>query len=813
MAIMLKRSNHALPVGVDTATGERLALSLAWLATHLQVIGPTGTGKSRLLFHLFQLLSKDLTGTIVLLDPKGSLYRMCRDWAILHGLTKRLVLFDPGDPDLVIGYNSLRPNGLSWATHAKAAREGILASRAQSSLDETPQLARFLFLILAAVRLLELTLIEAVGLLRPGSPIRKAVLPRLKDKDVFVYESLTYFDGLTPRRQEELGASTLARLEAFVYDPTIRHILTQQKRSLDLAQVLTHHQILLVNLEQYRPLRPDDVRLLGRLLVNDVLAHVFERPPTERGPVYLILDEVQDFATRDLCVALEKGRELGLHCILAHQHCAQLMEEDKSGYLFESVMNNARTKIIFGGTAVKDLEQFLVKEVLLDQFNPWTVKDELTSLECEPVETTRVSHSRSHSVSKGRGLAMPTSVSEGKSQAQSHGTSTGMASGIEETWGTSHSRALTQSAVESRSQSMSRGRAHTTGRGSAETDTEGVSDTESENVSSTYTEAESQSTQDARSHTSGQGQGSSATNAQGVSESGGESAGTSFTWDPYAPVQFFPNSMATSDASIQGTGMSDAHAETMSESSFESDGESHAQGHSKTSSQSDTMGQGTAHTTSYAHASTYSQSEADTVSEEEGESVSHTTGSSEAQTEGESHSQGVSQTRSHQTSESITTGKSRSVSQGHTPSVSCEESWSASETVQPFHEIHKRRVVSSRTFLSQEEFLTLGLQKIKAQKTGHFLLKVPTHPAVFVRAPWIDPPRLPAHILEQARQRIYSTQPYYSRVEEIEAEERERIKRITQALPQASSPLSDNSEPVEPRTFRDKKPAQRPSPS
>jgi hypothetical protein len=160
------------------------------------------------------------------------------------------------------------------------------------------------------------------------------------------------------------------RGEAFVYNPTIRRILTQQHHSLDIGQVLADDQILLVNLEEYRPLRSDDVRILGRLITNDTLAHVFERPETERSPVYLIIDEVQDFATRDLCGTLEKGRELGLHCLLAHPHCAQLMEEDKSGYLFDSVMNNASTKIIFGGAAVRDLEQFLAKEAMLDEYSP-----------------------------------------------------------------------------------------------------------------------------------------------------------------------------------------------------------------------------------------------------------------------------------------------------------------------------------------------------------------------------------------------------------------------------------------------------------
>jgi hypothetical protein len=49
----------------------------------------------------------------VLIDPKADLYRMARDWAMLNGLQKRLVLFDlSGAGNVLPGYNPLRENGL-----------------------------------------------------------------------------------------------------------------------------------------------------------------------------------------------------------------------------------------------------------------------------------------------------------------------------------------------------------------------------------------------------------------------------------------------------------------------------------------------------------------------------------------------------------------------------------------------------------------------------------------------------------------------------------------------------------------------------
>ncbi len=369
---MLPIRRKPLLMGAEARTGMPILLNRDWLQTHMHLIGPPGSGKSRLLLWLFKTLAVQPDATVILMNPKGSLYRMARDWAIASGLTKRLVLFDPGEENSIIGYNPLAANGLAIATHAKAVREAIRSAWGQASFDQTAQLARLLFLALAAARELELTIVDAVQILRPRSALRRRAVRTLSEGPI--RDALAYFDSLSETRQEELAASTLARLECFAQDETIRRIVVQQNRGLHLDGILTGHKILLINLEQFRPLRTDDVRLLGRLIVNDLLAHVFARPEGKRGPVYLIMDEAQVFATADLCTALDQGRELGLHCLLAHQYLNQLLEEDQSGKLLSSVMNCARTKVLFGGIEVKELETF-AKEFFIDQFDPYTVKD------------------------------------------------------------------------------------------------------------------------------------------------------------------------------------------------------------------------------------------------------------------------------------------------------------------------------------------------------------------------------------------------------------------------------------------------------
>src|SRR5208282_3475740 len=115
--LTLKTRPGPVLLGGDIKTGEFVWLQRELLATHFHVMGAPGTGKTRLLLWLFRALSADPGATVVLFNVKGALGRMARDWAIADRLTDRLVMFDPGESEAIIGYNPLRPNGLSVTTH------------------------------------------------------------------------------------------------------------------------------------------------------------------------------------------------------------------------------------------------------------------------------------------------------------------------------------------------------------------------------------------------------------------------------------------------------------------------------------------------------------------------------------------------------------------------------------------------------------------------------------------------------------------------------------------------------------------------
>ncbi len=186
--------------------------------TYFNLIGPPGEGKTRLLLWLFQCLCQLPRATVVLINPKRI--------AGAHGarlgsqvMAKRNASLGSIQPmrkplSAITRYGRMVSRS---AAHAKAVRETIRSALGQANLDATPQLARLLYLSLGICRALQLTLADAVQLLRSGgagAPFRRKLLPHLAADHAyhFFHQALSWFDSLSERRQDELSASTLARL-------------------------------------------------------------------------------------------------------------------------------------------------------------------------------------------------------------------------------------------------------------------------------------------------------------------------------------------------------------------------------------------------------------------------------------------------------------------------------------------------------------------------------------------------------------------------------------------------------------------------
>lgn len=463
-------------LGIERAAGRGIYLPEDIRRYHMQVIGATGTGKSKFLEHIIRQDVKRGNG-FCLIDPHGDLYTAIMRFCADNGLEKRVIPFNPTDASFSLGFNPVRRQAQDISYQVGRMCDACLKAWKQENSADTPRLRRWLQRIFHTLAERDLTLVEARYLISlRKNEIRKAITEDLKEASVREdFEWLEELRGLSADRmiQEQLE-SVYNRIDSFINSEVVRRIFGQQERVLNIRKVMDEGQILLVNLAEQNTLSSDQVDLIGILLVNEIVAagkSRFDVPEEKRRPFYLYIDEFARFVTRDIARALDEMRKFRLHLILAHQHLGQLKTDDE--YVFNSVMTNARTKVVFGGLNHEDVE-YMAKEIFFGELDPEQIKLELKRTYFEPKESTRIIRGYSHSKSTGISTGESSSVSIGESS----NSGSGQSSGTTLTGDSFFPDTISKTETSSSTSSSGRSRTETTGKNRTEneSETEGYSE-------------------------------------------------------------------------------------------------------------------------------------------------------------------------------------------------------------------------------------------------------------------------------------------------------------------------------------------------
>jgi hypothetical protein len=156
-----------LLLGSDLASSLPVFLTPEILRTHMHVLGSTGVGKSFFLEAAIKSLILQGYG-VALLDPHGDLYDRILSFCAWLSIQKpqlqlhrRVVPFDVSETRRMIGFNPIARNARVMTYQVVALMEAIRKCFGQSSFQETPRLARWLFNVAYALVSSSLTLVQA----------------------------------------------------------------------------------------------------------------------------------------------------------------------------------------------------------------------------------------------------------------------------------------------------------------------------------------------------------------------------------------------------------------------------------------------------------------------------------------------------------------------------------------------------------------------------------------------------------------------------------------------------------------------------
>lgn len=345
---------------------------------HMHVLGSTGTGKSRFLRSLIQ--QDILAGRgVCVIDPHGTLCKQVVDWLSNRKklIENRAIHFvQPANLEHAFAFNPLKSKSSdNIATVVDSSVTALGGLQGSESMLESPLLEETMWAVSYALASAGLTLVEANFLLmHHHEQSRYKILEHLKNP--YFIDLWERYNEMRPREYNDYFSAASRRFSHTQKTALSRRIFGQNDNACDFKSVMDNGEIFLLDLSNIEGRLPgQDSEVIGRLVINNLMARAFERPAEEARPFHLYIDEAQLFLSGDVPKILAEMRKYGLHLCLSHQNLGQLRKAGE--YVYDGVMANARTKVIFGLDDAADAE-LLVDRVFAGHFNYERPKHTLT---------------------------------------------------------------------------------------------------------------------------------------------------------------------------------------------------------------------------------------------------------------------------------------------------------------------------------------------------------------------------------------------------------------------------------------------------
>ena len=331
---------QGLLLGDNDHAGETVPvrLSAEQRTRHTHIIGASGTGKSTLLFNLIRQDIEKGEG-IAVLDPHGDLIDRILG-IIPPERINDVVLLDPADESHSVGFNILSAHSnleknllasdliavfqrlsTSWGDQMNSVLQNAILAFLESDRRGTiADLRRFLI----------------------ETPFRNEFLKSVNDSEIVYYwqKSFPHLSG-----NKSIG-SILTRLDTFLAQKPIRHMVSQPENRLDFAHIMDSGKIFLAKLPEGL-LGRENSYLLGTLLVSKFQQIAMSRQAQQianRRNYWLYIDEFANFITPSMAEILSGARKYRIGLTLAHHELHQLQ---RSPEVASAVMTHPYTRIVF----------------------------------------------------------------------------------------------------------------------------------------------------------------------------------------------------------------------------------------------------------------------------------------------------------------------------------------------------------------------------------------------------------------------------------------------------------------------------------
>lgn len=307
-----------------------VAVSARDKATHVILLGSTGSGKSTAMVHFIaQAIGEQVSFIIICL--RGDLASAAFQLACLRIPESKIALLDLREKVPLTGFNPLAGSGEAYFRVLNL----LDAIAEEHDLGvQTIEYMRFAFLLLAEAQQ-PITKLEHVFF---DEAFRADLLARSTEEPV--QEFWSRYDQLSKEKQQAIASPVLNKVSLLFATDGLRKLFSHPQ-PLDLGKHLNSPGSALIV-----SLAADELsgagKMVGNIILNAIRREIFSRvtiPENQRVPVQLFIDEFEHFDSTVFEEFLAEARKFRLSLILAHQTVAQVSPKFRS--------------LVLGGVGVK----------------------------------------------------------------------------------------------------------------------------------------------------------------------------------------------------------------------------------------------------------------------------------------------------------------------------------------------------------------------------------------------------------------------------------------------------------------------------
>jgi hypothetical protein len=322
----------------ETADGKLVTLSGEERKLHVELLGAPEQGKSKLL----ELLVRETLPSghfQCLIDPSdgGATARSILEHCCSIGFEKVLWV-NPADFDAAVP--AFNPINYRAPTEVVVGNTlDALSVLWQSDFTDRVGFRKFAEVLVNVLHRSGYTLADAEHFLIQSHARQRAQILAGVPDDIWKHE-------LTKASRNQASFEALVNRFLVFSDPKLR-LLLGAKRGLSFRKLIKQGWLVLVNLDPQSVwgTQQHHQRLLGTLVINEIVyaLHNLREHEGFKGPCYLYVDEVGDYATPKISMILNKKRKANLSLTLAHQTFGQVMNKE----VLAAIRASTSVKVLF----------------------------------------------------------------------------------------------------------------------------------------------------------------------------------------------------------------------------------------------------------------------------------------------------------------------------------------------------------------------------------------------------------------------------------------------------------------------------------